>query len=129
MDSTSKLGVLTAQFLTGFSGKRSFSTQRTSCLVSVGDKGGEKEGRAGRLQGHRHRKQGKQEDKEASFPWRFDTDRIKKTAGICPACGRDNANPCLLLGQDWQGEARVLKFLKCIVTEYQGSTQRASMEL
>lgn len=49
MDSTSKRGVLTAWFLTGFSGRKSFSTQRTSCLVvSVCDKDGEKEGRAGR---------------------------------------------------------------------------------
>lgn len=95
----------------------------------MGDKGGEKEGRAGRLQGHGHRKQAKQEDKEASFPRHFDIDRIRKAAGICPACGRDNANPCLLLGWDLQGEAGVLKFLKCIVTEQQGSMQRASVEL
>lgn len=49
--------------------------------------------------------QGKQEDKEASFPWHFDTDRIKVVAGICLARSRDNANPCLLIGWDLQGEA------------------------
>lgn len=40
-------------------------------------------------------------------------DRIKEAAGICLACNRDNANPCLLLGRDLQGEAGVLKVLKC----------------
>lgn len=130
MDSTSKLGALTAWFLTSFSGRRSFSTQRTSCLVvSVCDKDGEKEGRAGRLQGQSHRRHGKQEDKETSFPRHFDMDTIKKAAGICLASSRDSANPCLLLGWDLQGEAGVLKFLKCIITEQAGSMQRNSMEL
>lgn len=47
MDSTSKLGVLTAQFLTSFSGRKSFSAKRTSCpVVSMGDKGREKGGGA-----------------------------------------------------------------------------------
>lgn len=40
-------------------------------------------------------------------------DRIKKAAGVCLACSRDNANPSLLLGWDLQGEAGVLKFLEC----------------
>lgn len=43
--------------------------------------------------------------KAAYFPWHFDTDSIKKTAGVFPACSRDNANPCPLTGQDLQGEA------------------------
>lgn len=94
----------------------------------MGDKGGEKEGRAGGPQGCCHRRQGKQEGKEASFSWHFIMDRIKKAADICPVCSRDCANPCLLLGRDLQGEAGMLKFLKCIVTEQQGTMQRASVE-
>lgn len=79
----------------------------------MGDKDGGKEGRAGRLQGQCHRRQSKQEHKEASFPWHFDLDRVKEAAGICLACNRDNTKPCLLLGWDLQGEAGVLKFLQC----------------
>lgn len=106
MDSTSKLGVLTALFLTSFSGRKSFSTQRTSCL-------GWQRWRKRRKSWKAAEAQGKQEDKEASFPWHFDMDRIKEVAGICLARSRDNANPCLLIGWDLQGEAGVLKFLKC----------------
>lgn len=40
-------------------------------------------------------------------------DRIKEVAGICLAHSRDNINLRLLLGWDLQGEAGVLKFLKC----------------
>lgn len=111
MDSTSKLGALTASFLSSFNGRKSFSTKKNKLFWQYGQKGGEKEGRAGRLQGEHHRGQGKQVDreaktlKEASFLWRFDTDSIKKTAGVCPARRRDNANPCPLTGQDLQGEA------------------------
>lgn len=101
MDSTSKLGALTASFLSSFNGR--------SCLGSLGKKVEKK--KSWRVAGEHHRGQGKQVDeeaktlKEAPFPWHFDTDSIKKTAGIFLACSRDNANPCPLTGQDLQGEA------------------------
>lgn len=43
--------------------------------------------------------------KEASFPWHFDMDGNRKTAGICSACMRDDAHPCPLTGKVLQGEA------------------------
>lgn len=45
--------------------------------------------------------------KEASFPWCFDMDIIKKTARICPAWSGGSANPHLQTGQVLQGEAEI----------------------
>lgn len=113
MDSTSKLGALTASFLSSFKGRKSFSTKKTSCFGSMGKKVEKKkeelEGCRGSITEDRVSKwiEKLKHWRKASFLWHFDTDSIKKTAGVCPACSRDNANPCPLTGQDLQGEADV----------------------
>ena len=112
MDSTSHLGTLTALFLSSFSGRKSFSAKQV--VLAVWAKRWRKRGRAGGLQGEQYRGQGKQTDKEAKtlrnhlflgILTQIASKRPQAFVQRVAAHAADDANPCPLTGQDFQGEA------------------------